>query len=110
MLKIKKGSTITAFGEYANSFDEQSNLSQEVLEYLKAKYPEDIEGDYKASKEVAALVKETVFVDVPASVSGDKIALTSNQNAAAVTVAQDEPAVAVEVIEEISLPVKTKKK
>ena len=43
MLKIKKGSSINAFGHSANPFDEQSELSQEVLEYLQAKFPDDIE-------------------------------------------------------------------
>lgn len=43
MLKIKKGSSISAFGPGANAFDEQSELSQEVLEYLQAKFPDDIE-------------------------------------------------------------------
>lgn len=43
MLKIKKGKTIFAFGPGGNAFDEHSELSQEILEHLQTKHPDDIE-------------------------------------------------------------------
>lgn len=43
MLKIKKGEVIKPYGQAGGSFDDQSELSQEVLEHLKSRFPESIE-------------------------------------------------------------------
>lgn len=42
-LKIKDGVTIWAYGPQANPFTNESNLTQEQLEHLKSRFPEEIE-------------------------------------------------------------------
>ncbi len=42
-LKIKDGVEIWAYGPKSNPFTSESNLSQEQLEHLKQRFPEEIE-------------------------------------------------------------------
>lgn len=42
-LRIKKGAVIFAYGQQANSFTDQSELSQAILEHLKTRFPDEIE-------------------------------------------------------------------
>ena len=42
-LKIKDGVSIWAYGKGSNPFTSESNLSQEQLEHLKSRFPDDIE-------------------------------------------------------------------
>jgi len=44
-LRIKEGSEIYAYGKGCAPFTAQSNLSQEILEHLQSRFPEDIEDD-----------------------------------------------------------------
>lgn len=49
-LKIKKGEKIQAYGAGSKVFDENSQLSQAVLEHLKSRFPDQIE-EIKENKE-----------------------------------------------------------
>jgi hypothetical protein len=42
-LKIKDGVEIWAYGPGSNPFTSESNLSQEQLEHLKSRFPDEIE-------------------------------------------------------------------
>lgn len=42
-LKIKDGVEIWAYGHKSNPFTNESNLTQEQLEHLKSRFPEEIE-------------------------------------------------------------------
>lgn len=42
-LKIKNGVEILAYGHKSNPFTSESNLSQEQLEHLKTRFPDEIE-------------------------------------------------------------------
>jgi hypothetical protein len=42
-LKIKDGIEIWAYGPASNPFTSESNLSQEQLEHLKSRFPDEIE-------------------------------------------------------------------
>lgn len=42
-LKIKDGVSIWAYGPGSNPFTSESNLSQEQLEHLKSRFPDEIE-------------------------------------------------------------------
>jgi hypothetical protein len=42
-LKIKDGVKIWAYGPASNPFTSESNLSQEQLEHLKSRFPDEIE-------------------------------------------------------------------
>ena len=42
-LKIKDGVEIWAYGPKSNPFTSESNLSQEQLEHLKERFPDEIE-------------------------------------------------------------------
>ncbi|HRB37988.1 MAG TPA: hypothetical protein PK134_03725 [Bacteroidia bacterium] len=42
-LKIKEGERIQAYGAGSKAFDENSNLSQAILEHLKSRFPDQIE-------------------------------------------------------------------
>lgn len=42
-LKIKDGALIWAYGPRSNPFTSESNLSQEQLEHLKSRFPDEIE-------------------------------------------------------------------
>jgi len=42
-LKIKDGVSIWAYGKGSNPFTSESKLSQEQLEHLKSRFPDDIE-------------------------------------------------------------------
>lgn len=44
-LKIKDGVEIWAYGPASNPFTNESKLSQDQLEHLKTRFPEDIEDD-----------------------------------------------------------------
>lgn len=44
-LKIKDGVEIWAYGPQANPFTNESKLSQDQLEHLKSRFPNDIEDD-----------------------------------------------------------------
>jgi len=43
MLKIKNDVVIYPYGKQCNGFDNKSELSQEVLEHLQTRFPDDIE-------------------------------------------------------------------
>jgi hypothetical protein len=53
MLKIKEGVKLFPFGQSkdAEALTSESKLSQESLEYLQAKYPDDVE-EIKESKQL----------------------------------------------------------
>lgn len=51
MLKIKAGETIQAYGATSKVFDENTELSQAILEHLKANYPDKIEEIKEQKKE-----------------------------------------------------------
>ena len=42
-LKIKAGAEIFAYGKGGQPFTAESNLSQEILEHLQTRFPDDIE-------------------------------------------------------------------
>lgn len=42
-LKIKDGVEIWAYGPSSNPFTSESNLSQEQLEHLKSRFPDEVE-------------------------------------------------------------------
>lgn len=44
-LKIKDGVNIWAYGPKANPFNSESKLTQDQLEHLKSRFPNDIEED-----------------------------------------------------------------
>jgi len=50
-LKIKAGVKIQHYGASAKTFDENSNLSQPILEHLKSCYPDKIEEIKEQKKE-----------------------------------------------------------
>ena len=50
-LKIKEGEKIWAYGAAGNAFDENSNLSQAILEHLKSRFPDQIEEIKEPKKE-----------------------------------------------------------
>lgn len=50
MLKIKEGSEIYAYGPQAEPFTEKTELSQEQLEHLKTRFPEDIVDEEEQKK------------------------------------------------------------
>lgn len=50
-LKIKAGVKIQHYGANAKTFDENSNLSQPILEHLKSCYPDKIEEIKEQKKE-----------------------------------------------------------
>ena len=50
-LKIKSGVKIQAYGAGCKEFDENSNLSQAVLEHLKSRFPDKIEEIKEQKKE-----------------------------------------------------------
>jgi hypothetical protein len=47
-LKIKDGVTIWAYGPKSNPFTNESNLTQEQLEHLKSRFPDEIEEEKEA--------------------------------------------------------------
>lgn len=49
-LKIKEGVEIWAYGPKSNPFTSESELSQEMLEHLKSRFPDDVEEDTKEDK------------------------------------------------------------
>jgi hypothetical protein len=49
-LKIKDGVEIWAYGPGSNPFTSESNLSQEQLEHLKSRFPDEIEEVEQADK------------------------------------------------------------
>jgi hypothetical protein len=49
-LKIKDGVEIWAYGPASNPFTSESNLSQEQLEHLKSRFPDEIEEVEQADK------------------------------------------------------------
>jgi len=49
-LKIKDGVEIWAYGPGSNPFTSESNLSQEQLEHLKSRFPDEIEEVEQAEK------------------------------------------------------------
>ena len=51
-LKIKKGAIIHPYGAACNDFDENSNLSQSILQHLKTRFPEQIEEMSETKKEL----------------------------------------------------------
>lgn len=50
MLKIKEGSEIYPYGPQAQPFNSESELSQEILEHLKSRFPDDIEDSEETKK------------------------------------------------------------
>jgi hypothetical protein len=50
-LKIKKGESIQAYGASSKAFDENSQLSQAILEHLKSRFPDQIEEIKEPKKE-----------------------------------------------------------
>jgi hypothetical protein len=48
-LKIKDGVEIWAYGPGSNPFTSESNLSQEQLEHLQTRFPDEIEETEKKS-------------------------------------------------------------
>lgn len=44
-LKIKDGVEIWAYGPKSNPFTSESNLTQDQLEHLKTRFPDEIEED-----------------------------------------------------------------
>ena len=56
-LKIKEGVKIHAYGHTAGHFDSNSTLSQEILEHLKTRFPDDIE-EIKEEKNTTNLLKK----------------------------------------------------
>jgi len=50
-LKIKAGERIQAYGAGSKAFDENSNLSQAILEHLKSRFPDQIEEIKEPKKE-----------------------------------------------------------
>lgn len=49
-LKIKDGVEIWAYGPGSNPFTNESKLTQEQLEHLKSRFPDDIEEEEKEVK------------------------------------------------------------
>jgi hypothetical protein len=49
-LKIKDGVEIWAYGPGSNPFTSESNLSQEQLEHLRSRFPDEIEEVDQAEK------------------------------------------------------------
>jgi hypothetical protein len=49
-LKIKDGVEIWAYGPKSNPFTSESNLTQDQLEHLKTRFPDEIEEDEKEVK------------------------------------------------------------
>lgn len=49
-LKIKDGVEIWAYGPSSNPFTSESNLSQDQLEHLKSRFPDEIEEEEKEVK------------------------------------------------------------
>jgi hypothetical protein len=49
-LKIKDGVEIWAYGPGSNPFTSESNLSQDQLEHLKSRFPDEIEEEEKEVK------------------------------------------------------------
>ena len=49
-LKIKDGVEIWAYGPKSNPFTSKSNLTQDQLEHLKNRFPNDIEEEEKEVK------------------------------------------------------------
>ena len=49
-LKIKDGIEIWAYGPASNPFTSESVLSQEQLEHLKSRFPDEIEESEQAEK------------------------------------------------------------
>lgn len=59
MLKIKKGEVIHPYGQAGGSFNDQSELSQGILEHLKSRFPESIE-DTEVKKVSFPVEKKTI--------------------------------------------------
>ena len=59
MLKIKKGEVIHPYGQAGGSFNDQSELSQGILEHLKSRFPESIE-DTEVKKISFPVEKKTI--------------------------------------------------
>jgi hypothetical protein len=51
MLKIKDHVVIYPYGKTANGFDHKTKLSQEILEHLKTRFPDEIE-EIKQDKKI----------------------------------------------------------
>jgi hypothetical protein len=49
-LKIKEGSELWAYGPKSNPFTSESELSQEILEHLQTRFPDDVVEDNKEDK------------------------------------------------------------
>jgi hypothetical protein len=49
-LKIKDGVEIWAYGPASNPFTSESNLSQEQLEHLQTRFPDEIEETEQSEK------------------------------------------------------------
>ena len=49
-LKIKDGVEIWAYGPKSNPFTNESNLTQDQLEHLKTRFPDEIEEEEKEVK------------------------------------------------------------
>jgi HPt (histidine-containing phosphotransfer) domain-containing protein len=50
-LRIKSGEKIQAYGAASKVFDENSQLSQDILEHLKSRFPDQIEEIKEQKKE-----------------------------------------------------------
>ncbi len=57
-LKIKDGVSIWAYGKGSNPFTSESKLSQEQLEHLKSRFPDEIEEtDQQDKKSLKSKIK-----------------------------------------------------
>jgi len=52
MLKIKDDVVIYPYGKACNGFDNKSELSQEILEHLQSRFPDDIEEIKEAKQSI----------------------------------------------------------
>ena len=52
MLKIKDDVVLYPYGKACNGFDSKSELSQEILEHLQSRFPDDIEEIKEAKQSI----------------------------------------------------------
>jgi len=52
-LKIKDGVSIWAYGPGSNPFTSESKLTQEQLEHLKSRFPDEIEESEQQEKKIS---------------------------------------------------------
>lgn len=112
MLQIKKGSEFYPFGLAGGVYNESTKTTEDVLQYLKERFPEDIEESGEAVVVVLDTNKETEVADnkIPVIVAGftDVTETTKQDRIILLTAKKDKQEATAEELKELAVLRSTK--